>query len=69
MIALVLAYELSALVQARRAGLTSTVYRLTALLIAIVLLLALLGISQIRWETYLDQLDTIYSETLLPDDS
>ena len=67
MIALVLAYEVSALVQARIAGLTKTVSRLMALLGAVVLLLVLLGISQAKWDIYLDQLDTIYSESLLPD--
>ena len=68
MIALVLAYEVSALVQARKAGLTSTVSRLLALLIAVVLLLVLLGISQMKWNLYLDRLDSIYSESLLPSD-
>ena len=66
MIALVLAYEVSALVQARMAGLTSTVSRLAALLIAVVLLLVLLGISQVKWNLYLERLDAIYSESLLP---
>ena len=64
MIAVVLAYEVSALVQARIAGLTSTVLRLAALLIAVVLLLVLLGISQVKWDLYLDRLDAIYSESL-----
>ena len=64
MIAVVLAYEVSALVQARLAGLTSTVLRLAALLIAVVLLLVLLGISQVKWDLYLDRLDAIYSESL-----
>ena len=67
MIALVLGYEVSALVQARIAGLTKTVSRLVALLIAVVLLLVLLGISQAKWNLYLDRLDSIYSESLLPD--
>ena len=67
MIALVLAYEVSALVQARIAGLTSTVSRLAALLIAIVLLLVLLGISQAKWDLYLGRLDAVYSESVLPD--
>ncbi len=67
MIALVLAYEVSALVQARIAGLTSTVSRLMALLIAVVLLLVLLGISQVKWDLYLDQLESIYAHGLLPD--
>ncbi len=67
MIALVLAYELAALVHARAAGLTRTVSRLVALLIAVALLLVLLGISQVKWDIYLDQLDAIYSETLLPE--
>jgi hypothetical protein len=67
MIVMVLAYEVSALVQARIAGLTSTVSRLAALLIAVVLLLVLLGISQVKWDLYLDRLDVIYSNSLLPD--
>ncbi len=66
MIAVVLSYEVSALVQARKAGLTSTVSRLLALLIAMVLLLVLLGISQAKWNLYLERLDAIYSESLLP---
>ena len=66
MIALVLAYEVSALVQARIAGLTSSMSRLTALLIAVFLLLVLLGISQVRFDIYLDQLDAIYNKVLLP---
>ena len=69
MIALVLAYEVSALVQARIAGLTSTISRLLALLIAIVLLLVLLGISQVKWNLYLERLDAIYSESLRPPES
>ena len=69
MIALVLAYEVSALVQARIAGLTSTVSRLAALLIAVVLLLVLLGISKAKWNLYLERLDAIYAESLLPPDS
>ena len=68
MISLVLAYEVSALVQARRAGLTSTVSRLLALLVAAVLLLVLLGISQVKWNLYLEQLDAVYSESLRPED-
>ena len=64
MIALVLAYEVSALIQARRAGLTSTVFRLAALLIAVFLLLVLLGISQAKWSLYLDRLDAVYSQSL-----
>lgn len=67
MIALVLAYEVSALVHARIAGLTSTVSRLAALLIAVVLLLVLLGISQARWNLYLDGLEAAYSESVLPE--
>ena len=67
MIAVVLAYEVSALVQARIAGLTSTVLRLAALLIAVVLLLVLLGISQVKWDLYLDRLDAAYSESVRPD--
>ena len=66
MIALVLAYEVSALVQARIAGLTSTVSRLAALLIAVVLLLVLLGISQAKWDLYLDGLEAAYSESVRP---
>ena len=67
MIALVLAYEVSALVQARIAGLTSTVSRLAALLIAVVLLLVLLGISQAKWDLYLDGLEAAYSESVRPE--
>ena len=67
MIALVLAYEASALVQARSAGLTREVYRLVALFSAGVLLLVLLGISQAKWGLYLGQLEATYSESLLPD--
>jgi len=67
MIALVLAYEASALVEARRAGLTREVFRLVALFSAGVLLLVLLGISQAKWGLYLEELDSVYSESLLPD--
>ena len=67
MIALVLAYELSALVQARIAGLTRTVSRLLALLIAVLLLLVLLGISQTKWDLYLDRLEATYSDSLQPE--
>ncbi len=67
MIALVLAYEVSALVQARIAGLTSTVSRLAALLIAVVLLLVLLGISQAKWNLYLEGLENAYSESVRPE--
>ena len=67
MIALVLAYEVSALVQARIAGLTTTVVRLAALLIAVVLLLVLLGISQVKWDLYLGRLEAAYSESVRPD--
>ena len=69
MIALVLAYEVSALVQARIAGLTSTVSRLLALLICVVLLLVLLGISQAKWNLYLGRLEAVYSEGLRVEES
>ncbi len=64
MIAVVLAYEVSALVQARLAGLTRNVSRLAALLIAVVLLLVLIGISEAKWDIYLDRLEAAYSESL-----
>ncbi len=67
MIAVVLAYEVSALVHARTAGLTSTVSRLVMLLIAVVLLLVLLGISQAKWDLYLQGLEAAYSESVPPE--
>lgn len=64
MIALVLAYEVSALVHARMLGLTRTVSRLAALLIAVLLLIVLIGISEAKWNLYLDRLEAVYSESL-----
>ncbi len=64
MIALVLAYEVSALVHARMLGLTRTVSRLAALLIAVLLLIVLIGISEAKWNIYLDRLEAVYSESL-----
>jgi hypothetical protein len=64
MIAVVLAYEVSAMVHARGAGLTRNVSRLASLLIAVVLLLVLLGISQAKWGLYLDQLEAVYQDAI-----
>jgi hypothetical protein len=64
MIAVVLAYEASALVQARTAGQTRAVLRLVALLVATVLLLVLLGISQAKWGLYLEQLESTYRDSI-----
>ena len=54
----------STLIRARIAGLTRTVSRLVALAIAVVLLLVLLGISQVKWNLYLERLEAVYSESL-----
>lgn len=65
MIAVVLAYELAALVHARGSGMTSNVSRLASLSVSIVLLLVLLGISEVRWELYLVQrLESASSDSL-----
>ena len=69
MIALVLAYEVASLVHARLSGLTTAAFRLAALLVAVVLLLVLLGISQVKWDLYLGGLEAAYSESVQPDSS
>lgn len=61
MLTVVLAWELAALVQARIAGLTRNTTRFAALLIAAALLLVLLGISEVKFDLYLD---AVVSEAL-----
>ncbi len=67
MITVVLAWELASLIQARIAGLTRNTTRLAALMIAAFLLLVLLGISQVKWELYVQQLEDFYAESVQAD--
>lgn len=64
MIALLLAYEVAALVQARRTGLTTNFSRLVALGIAVVILFVLLGMSAVKWDVYLGQLEATFQDSL-----
>ncbi len=64
MIGLVLAYEVASHVHALRAGLTSNLSRLMALGIAVLLLLVLLGMSDLKWELYLQQLEAVVQDSL-----
>ena len=68
MISVLLVYEVAGVVQARRAGLTKVVSRLVALLAALVLLLLVLSISQVKWDLYLDGLEAAYAKSVPPDD-
>ncbi len=64
MIILVLAYEAASHVLALRAGLTKNVSRLAALGVAAVILLALIGISDARWDLYLDEVEISFQQSL-----
>ncbi len=55
MIIVILTYELTALVYARGSGLTSNVTRLVSFSASILMLLVLLGMSEIRWDLYFER--------------
>lgn len=64
MIAVVLTYEVTALLGARRAGLTKAVTRLASLLAAVFLLIVLMGINQAKWNLYLERLEATYLDAI-----